>query len=70
VPEFTLPRDEIITEYAEGYRSGAMLVRPSYPELEDIYPLKTWMEVQRREGAKVHRRRIIVIEDWIKVDAP
>jgi hypothetical protein len=58
----------VTTEYAEEFKSGAMLVRWSDPELERVAPLGRWIETQRKFGGHVHRRKIIVVEDWIEVD--
>lgn len=69
MPEFTLPRDEIVTEYAQEYAGGAMLVHPGF-EGVDLVPLAEWIEIKRRFGGHVHRRKIIVVEDWTEVDEP
>lgn len=44
-----------------------MMVRPDGPEIELIYPLADWIAGERRMGARVYRRTVIVVEDWQEV---
>jgi hypothetical protein len=60
------PRVEI-TEHAQLYSGGSMLVRPNDPELDALWPIENWIEVQSRSGGWVFRRRIIVVSDWEEV---
>jgi len=57
-----------VTEYAAGMRGGGKHVRAPYSEVDQIYPLAEWIEHQQRDGGKVYRRTIIVVEDWAEVD--
>lgn len=57
-----------ITEHAVLYAGGSMLVRPQFPELEDIFPLEKWIVAEQKSGAKVYRRRVIVVDDWTLFD--
>lgn len=59
--------DEIVTEHAEQYTSGAMLVRNPAPQVERVYPLAQWIVDQQDHGGKVYRRRIVVVDDWTEV---
>jgi len=60
---------EIVTEYGQ-LMSGGVHTRNQSPEIERIYPLAEWIEVERLNGHCVIRRRIIVVEDWEKVTEP
>lgn len=44
-----------------------MQVRSNNPETERVYPLTEWITHNQRDGGRVYRRRIIVVEDWIEV---
>lgn len=57
------------TEHALQMSGGGYHVRASDPELERIYPLHEWILNKRSIGAKVYRRRIIIIQDWHEVGA-
>jgi hypothetical protein len=56
-----------VTEHAEQFTSGAMLVRNPAAEVERVYPLDQWIKDQQRNGGRIWRRRIQVIEDWVEV---
>lgn len=58
---------EPVVEHAIEMSGGGMQVRWDDPELERIYPLAKWIGAQQRFGAKVHRRVIVVVEDWTEV---
>ncbi|MEU0465039.1 hypothetical protein ABZ215_13630 [Amycolatopsis sp. NPDC006131] len=60
-------KGSVVTEHAIMMSGGGMHVRNPGPDTERIYPLKTWIEHQQRDGGKVYRRRVIVIEDWTEV---
>lgn len=63
-----LPADgEMITEYGVLMSGGGVHVRNQAAYVEDIYPLADWLEGQKREGATVLRRKVIVVEDWDEV---
>jgi hypothetical protein len=56
-----------VVEHALGYKSGDMQVRASGPDVEEAYPLDRWISNNQRLGGKVHRRTVIVVEDWVEV---
>lgn len=56
-----------VTEHAIRMSGGSMQVRNPHPEIERIYPLAEWIEAQQRNGGKVHRRKIVVVEDWTEL---
>jgi hypothetical protein len=56
-----------VTEHAQVYAGGYMMVRPSGPEVEQIYPVETWLVDKRREGGTIKRRVILVVTDWEEV---
>ena len=58
---------EPVEEYAERYSGGSMLVRNDHPEVERIFPLATWLDMTTRNGGKIYRRVITVVEDWHEV---
>lgn len=58
---------EPIVEHAILMSDGGMQVRSDDPEIEDIFPLAKWIEVQQRFGGKVYTRKVIVVEDWTEV---
>lgn len=59
------PVDEIVAEHALEMSGGGMHVRAD--GLDEVYPLDQWIADQQRHGARVHRRRVIVVDDWTKV---
>jgi hypothetical protein len=59
---------EVVIEHAVLFSDGSMCVRKSHPELERIYPLEQWIDGQVRVNrARVYRRRVIVVDDWVEV---
>jgi len=54
-------------EYALLMSDGSMQVRPTDPEIDEIYPLDKWIKNQRRFTRKVYQREIEVIADWTEV---
>lgn len=65
----TSPEPEPVTEYAL-VAAGGWYLRPDEPAAERAYPLEQWITDKRGDGAKVVRRRIIVVEDWEEVTRP
>lgn len=61
------PPGESTTEHAVRMSGGGMHVRTSDPEVERIYPLAEWIATRQRDGDKIFRRRVIVVEDWTEV---
>lgn len=60
------PRGETVTEYGTRYTGGGVLVWPTdTPELVRIFPLADRIEAGQRNGGKVVRRRVIVVDDWV-----
>jgi hypothetical protein len=51
-------------EYALLMSDGSMQVRPTDPEIDEIYPLDKWIKNQQRFTHRVYRREIKVIADW------
>lgn len=60
----------VATEYGTQRKSGDRVVWDSAPYTEKVYPLAQRIEDARRDGGKVYRRRIIVVDPWDEVDAP
>lgn len=58
---------EPVTEHAERYTSGAMLVRNSASEVERVYPLEQWIPDQQAHGGRIFKRRVIVVEGWTEI---
>lgn len=58
--------DEVI-EHAVQMAGGGMHVRFDHPEIEEIFPLASWIKAQQRFNGKVYRRVITVVEDWEEV---
>lgn len=56
-----------VVEHAIRMTSGAMQVRNDHPLINHIYPLAQWIEHEQRDGGKVYRRTVIVVEDWEEV---
>jgi hypothetical protein len=56
-----------VTEYAIRMSGGGMHVRKAHPQIERIFPLAEWMKHTQRDGGRVYRRRVIVVEDWTEV---
>jgi hypothetical protein len=57
-----------VVEYARRYKGGSLLVRAEHPpEIGKGLPLDEWIEVERRMGGRIYRRRVIVVEDWTEI---
>lgn len=61
-------RPEPITEYAEEYSGGSMLVWNTEPYIERIYPLADQIIHAQHHGSTVYRRTVLVVEDWTEVE--
>lgn len=59
---------EAIEEYGQLYSGGAVLLWNLAEHVLRIYPLAQQIEHGQRNGGKVLRRRVIVVEDWSEVD--
>ncbi len=59
-----LPRQ---VEHGQRLFGGGYQTRSSDPVVEQIYPLKQWIESSKRFGGKVYRREIHVIHDWEEI---
>jgi hypothetical protein len=59
--------DGPVDEYGTRMSGGGYQTWDTSPELEAIYPLAKHIKNTRRDGGKVYRRRIIVIDDWTEV---
>lgn len=59
--------DHATVEHAIEMSGGGMHVRADYDGRERVYPLAEWIEHHQRDGGRVHKRRIIVVEDWTEV---
>lgn len=57
---------EILVEHAVLMAGGDMCVRNTDPLIERVYPLALWIEGRQR-SARVFRRRVVVVEDWVEV---
>lgn len=57
----------LAVEHAQLYTDGSMLVRSDDPTIERIYPLPKWIKQHTRNGGRVFRRTVIVVEDWDEV---
>ena|SRR6202044_4269051 len=58
---------EIVTEHGLLMSGGGYQIRPTHLEIERIYPLAEWIAGQKRMGAHVFSRRIIVMEEWTEL---
>lgn len=56
-----------VVEHAVRMSGGGMTIRNPHPDTERIYPLGQWITHQQRDGCKVYRRRILVLDDWQEV---
>jgi hypothetical protein len=54
----------IVEEYGQLMSGGGVHVWDLDPELLDIYPLDKRIEHGKRNGGRVLRRRIIVVDKW------
>jgi hypothetical protein len=64
-----MTRTEIVplTEHALLMAGGGMHVRKPHPVLDEMYPLADWIKQEQGNGARVYRRRVLVVEDWQEV---
>jgi hypothetical protein len=56
---------EEVTEYAARNQDGHWQVRVTRPG--EPYPADQWARDQQALGARVLRRRVIVVEDWAEM---
>jgi hypothetical protein len=56
-----------VTEYAARNADGELLIRQS--RRGEPYPAEQWARDQLALGARVMRRRVIVVEDWTEMAA-
>jgi hypothetical protein len=56
-----------VTEHAEGWRSGDMKIRYTDPDVDRIYPLSKWRYHIHRQGGRVYRRTVLVLDDWTQL---
>lgn len=62
---------EVTVEYGLRHTGGDHVVWDTSPRTEKVWPLAERIEGYRvHQGARVFRRRVIVIEDWAEVDGP
>lgn len=54
-------------EHAQQFAGGSMLVRNPHPDIERIYPVTDWVRDERKNGGRIYRRRIVVLEDWTEI---
>lgn len=59
------PPSETAVEHGLLMSGGGVHVRAD--GIERVYPLADWIEAQKRQGAHVMRRRVIVVEDWTEL---
>lgn len=55
-----------LTEYALRRGEGTMNIRTA-GGTELLYPAEQWFWDQQALGARVFRRRVVVVEDWAEV---
>ena len=55
------------TEYALQRPDGTMAIRTP-GTTEALYPAEHWVRDQLALGQRVHRRRVIVVEEWAEID--
>jgi hypothetical protein len=60
----------VVTEYGTQYKGGDRDVWNTEPHVERAYPLAKRIEEALLNGAKVYRRRVIVVQDWAEVSEP
>ena len=58
---------EPVTEYGLLMSGGGYQIRNGHPGIERIYPAAEWIAGEKRTGAHVFRRRVIVVEDWVEL---
>lgn len=54
-------------EHAQLFAGGSMLVRNLHPDIERIWPVADWIRDEQRNGSRIYRRRVVVLEDWTEV---
>ncbi|GHH57882.1 hypothetical protein [Lentzea cavernae] len=57
-----------MVEHAQRYAGGSMLVRNPHPDIERIYPVPEWIRDEQRNGGKLYRRTVVVLEDWTEIE--
>lgn len=57
----------IVEEYGHLMSGGGVQAWPDAPEILAIYPLAKRIEHGKRNGGRVLRRRIIVIDEWEEI---
>jgi hypothetical protein len=60
----------ITTEYGQQFKGGGYDLWNTAPYVERVYPVAERIKDERRNGGKVYRRRVIVVEDWTEVAEP
>jgi hypothetical protein len=58
----------VVTEHGTQFKGGDHVVWSTEPDVEEVYPLAKRIANQVRNGGKVYRRRIIVVDHWAEVD--
>ena len=58
---------DVVTEHAIEMSGGSMQIRADYDGRERVYPLAQWIPDHQRDGGKVYKRRVIVVDDWTEV---
>lgn len=53
-----------VVEYGVLYSGGDYLIRSHEEWIERIYPLADYIEHGLRNGGKVGKRTIVILEDW------
>jgi hypothetical protein len=59
----------VVTEYGVIRKGGDHVVWNTEPAVEAAYPLAKRIANEVRNGGEVYRRRVIVVDDWVEVDA-
>ena len=60
---------QVVTEYANDM-AGEWNLWDTGPDAEEIYPLEKRIRSARRNGHRVSRRTVIVVDDWEEVTGP
>jgi hypothetical protein len=58
----------VLVEFGQLLSGGGMQVFPDDANIEAIYPLGKRIFHTMRYGGEVYRRRVIVVEEWTRVD--
>lgn len=56
-----------VVEHGQLYSGGDLLVWARGEDVECVYPPDLRIEHAQRNGGRVFRRRIVVLEDWTEV---